>query len=455
MHFSTGNAMSTKHTVVVIGGGPAGMTAASRVKRLKPEYRVVVFEKSKYVSYAACGIPYYIGGHVDSIEKLVHYPARFFREKRGIEVYTETAVTDIDDETVYAISKDGETIRVSWDTLVIATGARPKKPPINGVDLEGVLTLRILEDAERARRLVSSAEKVAVIGGGYIGVEVAENLARLGKKVTIIEMLPHIMPTLDEDMAEFIEKELRENGVEVKTGEKVVEIAGKDKAEKVVTEKSSYSVDLVFLAVGVEPDVNLAEKLSLEKGYAGAVKVDKRLRTSMENVYAAGDVAETFNIVTGKPDWIPLATTANKMGYVAGSNVVGRSIEFPGVVGTAITKAFRLGIARTGLTEKQARKHGYDPISALVTTKTRPGYYPGGKNIHVKVIADRGSGKLLGAQAVGEENVLARINAFASLLFKGATVTDLFFDDLAYAPPFSTVWDPLVISARILMRKLL
>lgn len=446
--------MANKFTVVVVGGGPAGMTAASRVKKLKPDTRVVVFERSRFVSYAACGIPYYIGGYVEDLNKLVHYTADFFRKGRGIEVYTETEVVELHDGTLKAIDKSGKEIDVRWDTLVLATGAKPIIPPIDGVDLDGVLTLRVLEDAEKARKYVSKAEKIAVVGGGYIGLEVAENLVHLGKKVTLFEMLPHVMPTLDHDMAEFIEAELEKNGVEVRTGEKVVEIAGNDRVDKIITEKGEYNVDLVFLAVGVQPDTTLADMLGLEKGFRSAVKVDKKLRTSREGVYAAGDVAETTNIVTGKPDWIPLATTANKMGYVVGSNISGREMEFPGVVGTAITKVFELGIARTGLTEDQARKNGFEPISALVTAKTRPGYYPGGKTIRVKVVADRGSGKLLGAQALGGENVLARVNAFASLLFKQGTVYDLFFDDLAYAPPFSTVWDPLVIAARILMRKL-
>ncbi len=448
------NDMTGKFTVAIIGGGPAGMTAASRIKRLKLDTRVIVFEKSRFVSYAACGIPYYIGGYVDDLNKLIHYTASFFREKRGIEVYTETEVIELDDGVLKAKDKNGESMSVKWDFLVLATGAKPRIPPIDGVDLDGVLTLRVLEDAEKARKYVSKAEKIAVIGGGYIGLEVAENLVRLGKKVTLFEMLPHVMPTLDHDVAEYVESELKNNGIDVKTGEKVVEFVGSEKVEKIVTEKGEYNVDLVFLAVGVKPDTALADMLGLEKGVAGAVKIDKRLKTSKERVYAAGDVAETINIVTGKPDWIPLATTANKMGYVAGSNIAGKPMEFPGVVGTAITKVFELGIARTGLTEEQAKENGFEPISAFVTTKTRPGYYPGGKTIRVKVIADRNSGKLLGAQVLGAENVLARINAFASLLFKQGTVYDLFFDDLAYAPPFSTVWDPLVIAARILMRKL-
>ncbi len=439
-------------TIVVVGGGPAGMTAASRIKRLRPEARVVVFEKSRYVSYAACGIPYYLGGMVESIEKLVHYPVSVFREKRGIEVYTETEAVSLEPGRIAARGPRGE-YTVEWDKLLLATGARPVVPPIPGVDLEGVATLRVLEDAERARRLLEGARRVAVVGGGYIGLEVAENLRRRGLEVLLFEMLPHVMPSLDGDMATHIEAELRRNGVELHTGEPVRELRGRERVEAVVTDKGSYPVDAVILAVGVKPDTRLAEMLGLELGARGAVRVDPRLRTSMEGVYAAGDVAETFNRVTGKPDWIPLATTANKMGYVAGTNMAGGDIEFPGVVGTAVTKVFGLEIGRTGLSETQAEREGFEPVGVHVAVKTRPGYYPGGGVLRLKLVADRPTGRVLGVQAVGVD-VLARIDAAAALLYHGGTVKDLFFTDLAYAPPFAPVWDPLVVAARVAMKKI-
>ena len=441
-----------RETFVVIGGGPAGMTAASRVKRLKPDARVVVFERSRYVSYAACGIPYYLGGLVDSLDRLVHYPVSVFREKRGIEVYTETEVVSLEPGRAEARGKEGD-FTVEWDTLLVATGARPVVPPIPGVDLDGVATLRILEDAERTRKLLEGARRVAVVGGGYIGLEVSENLRERGLEVLLFEMLPHVMPTLDGDMASYIEEELRRHGVELHTGEPVRGIRGSGRAEAVETDKGVYPVDAVILAVGVRPDTRLAEMLGLELGARGAVRVDSKLRTSMEGVYAAGDVAETFNRVTGKPDWIPLAPTANKMGYVAGTNMAGGDIEFPGVVGTAVTKVFGLEIGRTGLTEKQAREAGFETLSVHISAKTRPGYYPGGGVLRLKLVADKASGRLLGLQAVGVE-VLPRIDAAAALLYHGATVKDAFFTDMAYAPPFAPAWDPLVIAARVAMRKL-
>lgn len=444
--------MVEKYDVIIVGGGPAGMTAASRIKRLKPSARVAVFERSGYVSYAPCGLPYYLGGLAESINQLVHYTVDIFR-RRGIDVYTRAEVVEVVQGHA-KVRVGGEERAFEWDKLILATGARPRLPPIKGLNLEGVFTLRILEDGERAKQSIRDARRVAVIGGGYIGLEVTENLKRIGKDVLLFEILPHVMPTLDSDVATLLEEELQRNGVELHLGERVVEIEGRGKVEKVVADKGEYRVDAVFVATGVTPEVELAKQLGAELGPTGAVRVNKRMETSVESVYAAGDVAETINLVTGKPDWFPLAPIANKMGYVAGSNVAGLSAEFPGAVGTAITKVFGLEVGRTGLTEERARKEGFDPVSIKVETATRPGYYPGGSRVTVKLIADRQSGRLLGGQVVGGEGVLARVNALATLLAKGGTVEDLFFADLAYAPPFAPVWDPLVVAARVMLREL-
>ena len=444
--------MPEKYDVIVVGGGPAGMTAASRIKRLKPSMRVAVFERSSFVSYAPCGLPYYLGGLSERIDQLIHYTVDVFR-KRGIDVYTRAEVVEV--AQGYArVRIGGEERAFEWDKLILATGARPRLPPIKGLDLEGVFTLRTLEDGERAKRGIQDARRVAVIGGGYIGLELAENLKRAGKEVALFEILPHVMPALDPDVAALLEEELVRNGVELHLGERVEEIAGGGRVERVVTDKGEYRVDAVFVATGVVPEVELAKQLGAELGPTGAVRVNRRMETSVEGVYAAGDVAEAINLVTGKPDWFPLAPVANKMGYVAGSNAAGLSAEFPGAVGTAITKVFNLEVGRTGLTEERARKEGFDPVSVKVETVTRPRYYPGGSRITVKLVADRESRKLLGGQVVGGEGVLARVNALATLLAKGGTVEDLFFADLAYAPPFAPVWDPLVLAARVMMREL-
>ncbi|MCD6563427.1 MAG: FAD-dependent oxidoreductase [Thermoproteales archaeon] len=435
--------------VIVIGGGPAGMSAASRIKRLKPEYNVTVFEKSNYVSYGQCGIPYYVGGIVKNLEDLVHYSKEYFINKRKINVFTRTEVVDIGEG--YVISKnDGGEKKFNWDILVLATGARPIVPPIKGINLEGIITVRTLEDAEICKKLSLKAENVGVVGGGYIGLEMAENFIKLGKKTYLFEMLPHVLPNIDSDMSWLIESELKKRGVELHLSEKVIGFEGEKKVEKIITEKGEYKIDLVIMAVGVRPDNSLAKKLGLKLGVKGAVSVDEYTRTSNENVYAVGDIAETFDIVTGNKTWVPLATTANKMGYVAGSNIGGKSIKFPGIVGTAITKIFDLEVGRTGLSEEQSKMLNIETVTTKIKAKTRPTYYPGGGEITIKLIADK-EGRLLGGQFIGRD-VLPRLNALASLLFKKSTVWDAFFDDLAYSPVFAPVWDPLVAAGRVLLR---
>lgn len=440
--------------VAVIGGGPAGMTAASRVKRLKPSLRVAVFERSSYVSYAPCGIPYYLGGLTDSIEDLVHYPLRVFVEERGIEVYVRTEVVEVGGGYLKARKHTGETVTFGWSKLLIATGAKPRRLNIPGGELPGVFYLRTLEDAEKARKSLARATRVAIVGAGYIGVELAENLAKAGKEVLLFEIMPQVMPQLDPEIATLVETELRRGGVKVYTSERVLEFSGSSSVEKVVTDKGEYRADVVFAAIGVAPEVELAMQLGLKLGRTGAVEVDKFLRTSMADVYAAGDVAQSLNLVTGRPDWFPLAPIANKMGYVAGANMAGTSEEFPGAVGTAVTKVFNLEVGRTGLTEEQAKREGFSPVSALITARTKPSYYPGSSEIVVKLIADSRTGRLLGAQVAGNDGVLARINTAAVLVSTGATYRDAFFSDLGYAPPFAPVWDPLVVAARVLAGKL-
>ncbi|MEM2299262.1 MAG: FAD-dependent oxidoreductase [Thermofilaceae archaeon] len=444
--------VTERYDYVVVGGGPAGMTAASRIKRLKPNARVAVFERSGFVSYAPCGTPYYIGGLVDSLGKLVHYTVDEFR-RRGIDVYTNAEVVEAGQGFVRVRFSDGERV-YEWGKLILATGARPRLPPVRGLDLEGVLTLRTLEDAERARRHVLEARRVAVIGAGYIGLEVAENLRRLGKEVLILEILPHVMPTLDGDMASLVEGELRRNGVDLHLSEGVRELEGDGRVRRVITDRGAYEVDAVFVATGVAPEVQLAGRLGVKLGPTGAIAVNRRMETSVEGIYAAGDAAEAVNLVTGKPDWFPLAPVANKMGYVAGANAAGGYAEFPGAVGTAVTKVFDLEIGRTGLTEARAEREGFKPVPAKIRAGTRSSYYPGAAEITVKLIADRETGRLLGGQFIGREGVLARVNTLAALLMRGATVEDLFFADLGYAPPFAPVWDPLIVAARVLLREL-
>ncbi len=451
--------------VVVIGGGAAGMAAASRAKRLRKDYDVVVFEKTGWVSFALCGIPYYIGCTVKTLDDLLFYPPEEFTKKRGIDLRLETTVTGIDlsSKTVhYVDNKTGREGSLEFDYLVLATGARSKAPKIwpEIGEASNVYYISHLDSAEEIRRSILSlrhGSHVVLVGAGYVGLELAENITGLGMKVTVVEALDQVAPrALDKDLAEIVEETLRRNGVEVVKNAPVKEFRIENgRAVSVITEQGEVKGDLFIVGVGIEPNVNLAKSIGLRLGETGAVWVDEHMRTSVDYVYAVGDAVEHTDLVTGKRVWRPFAQIANKMGYVAGSNIAGREAVFPGSVGTSTFKTFDLIAARTGLSASEAEKHGFKPIEVSLTGGTRAHYIPGGTRIRLKVVADEDTGRLLGAQAVGaSETVLWRINVVASLLTTGATVWDLFTSDLGYAPPLAPVWDPLIIAARLFMRKL-
>jgi len=443
-------------TVVVVGGSAAGMAAAAKAKRVNKNLNIIVFERSNYVSYAPCGIPYYFEGLVKSIDDLVYYTAEYFRKERGIDVRNRHLVTEIDKsgKTVTAVNLDtGKEIKVNYDKLILATGGVSAKPPIKGIDLAGIHTLRILEDGERLYEESKNVEVVGIVGAGYIGLEMAEAFRTMGKKVVLLEMLDHVMPTFDPEPAKPIEEELIKNGVELHLNEKVVAFDGKDRVREIITEKDNYKVDAVLLSVGVKPNVEFARKLGLEIGVTGGIKVDKRMRTSDPDIYAAGDNVETINLVTGKPTYAPLAPAANKMGRVAGENVAGGNAEFPGVVGTAITKVFDLEVGRSGLTYRQALEEGFNAVYVDITHGSRSHYYPGGSKFNLRLVADKDSHKVLGLQITGREGVLAKVDTIAAVLTAGLKTEDLKMLDLAYAPPFAPVWDALTIAGSVIERK--
>ncbi|MET1123747.1 MAG: FAD-dependent oxidoreductase [Archaeoglobaceae archaeon] len=429
--------------VAIIGGGAAGMTAASRIKVLKPSWEVTVFEKTPYVSHAPCGIPFYLSGVVEHFEELCTYSVDFFRQERGIDVRTGVEVEEVGEGYLVAGGKEFE-----WDLLLFATGAKAEKLGVEGEDLEGVHHVDITS-AQSIKRKLLQADKVAIVGSGYIGVEMAEAVLRLGKKVFVIEREERPLPEYDAEIAAVLKAEM-EKRLDLKLSERVVAFEGKDKVESVVTTKGEYECDAVIVAAGVRPNTELAEGF-VELGKRGAIRTDSRMRTSVENVYAAGDCAESINVVTGKPDWIPLAAPANKMGYVAGVNMAGSYLEYPGSLKSQITSFFDLEIGKAGLSEHEAIREGFEVVSAFITSRTAARYMPDGV-IHLKVVADR-SGRLLGFQAMGK-GVVMRIYAASALLYKGCNVRDLFFTDFPYYPPISRVWDPLVVAARNLFRKL-
>lgn len=437
--------------VVVIGGGAAGMSSASRIKRINHDAEVTVFESGRFVSHAPCGIPYFIEGFSRHLEDLTYYSPEFFIKNRKINVKTNSRVIEIDSGSV-VVDCLGQEIREEWDYLVIATGASPRRLGIPGEDLDGVYTVDVIEDGYTIREELKHCKDVVVVGASYVEIELAEALVSLNKNVIVIEREPQVLPSVDQDIASIMERELRVN-MDVRLNETVEAIEGTDRVETVITDKEEYKADMVILATGVKPNVELARHFGVEIGKTGAIKTHSTMETSVENVYAAGDCAQTIHMISGEEVWYPLAPTANKMGYVAGSNIAGRYMEFPGVLGTTLTKFFDLQLGKTGFNEREAREHGFEPVSVTIETKTRPRYYPGGKEILVKLIASP-TGKLLGAQIIGYEMVPGRVRTAAALIQKGGTVEDLFFADLAYSPPFGPVWDPLVIAARQLMKKL-
>ena len=461
--------------IVIVGGDAAGMSAASKFKREAPDRDVVVFERGEWVSYGACGLPYYVKGDVEELDDLVSLTAAEF-EERGIDLRTghEVVAIDTDERTVRVVGPDGEFTQ-SYEDLLVATGARALEPPVAGTDLDGVFTLHEMDAAARIRAYlgldappvddgagesagfddVSEVDAVAVVGGGYVGVEMAEAFAEHGITVHLFEMLPHTLRPFGAEAAAVVEEHLEDEGVRLHLNTAVEELAGTESVTAVVTEDGEVPVDAALLGAGVAPNAELAERAGIELGPTGAVATDEFGRTSADHVYAAGDVAEARNVVTDEPDYVPLALTANRAGRAIGATLAGEPTRTGGIAGTAALKAFDLEVARTGLVDEDAaREAGFDPVSVTVTTGSRAHYYPGSREIQITAVGDAESGRLLGASMVGREGVAKRIDTVATALHAGFTAEDVSMLDLSYAPPFSPVWDPVLTAAKVLDGKL-
>ncbi len=447
-----------KKKLVVIGGDAAGMGAASKVRREKPEWEIVVFEKGEYTSYAACGLPYYIAGDVESAEDLIARTPEVFREKQNIDVRIFHQVTAIDAEGKKVKVKNlttGEEFSESWDYLLIGTGASAILPEVRGTDAEGVYALSVLQSGIDIRQGIEKLNpaKVVVIGAGYIGIEMAEAFLALRMDVTVVDMADQVMISMDEDMATIIADYMKEKGVHLITGEKLVSIEKNEegKVMAVVTNKQTLEADLVILGLGVKPNTEMAEKAGLEMGVRGAIRVNKKLETSVPGIWAAGDCAESWHLLKKQQVFIPLGTVANKHALVAGINISGGNAEFPGVLGTAITRFMNLEISRTGLSEKEAKEAGIDYKSNTIESSTLSGYFPGTGKIHVKLVTEKKTGTILGGQIVGFNGAAKRIDTIATAITAGLTAQQLVDLDLSYAPPFSPVWDPVQVAARTLL----
>lgn len=443
--------------VIVVGGVAAGMSAASKARRTNPDLDIVVYERSGYVSYGSCGFPYAIKGEIPQVEHVVvRTPEQF--AKQGITALVRHEVTAIDPaaRTVRVRNLcDGVEFEDRWDMLLITTGGVASRPSFPGIDLPGVFTLRTVEDALAIRSWIADHRPTrgAIIGGGYIGLEMAEALAAHGIVLTLVERLPQVLPNLDPELAGHVQAELTRQGVEVRLGQTVEGFDGDERVREVVADGQRIPAEIVILGVGVRPNVELARAAGVALGPTGAIAVDDRQRTNLPDVWAAGDVAEAYHRVTGKPAWMPLGTTANKQGRVAGANIAGGDARFAGIVGTTVVKVFDLEAASSGLSEARARAEGYTVQSVSATSSSRAHYMPGHQPIHVKLVYESGTRRLLGGQMVGREGVAKRIDVIATALHQGMTVDELADLDLSYAPPFAPVWDPVLVAANLARRE--
>jgi NADPH-dependent 2,4-dienoyl-CoA reductase/sulfur reductase-like enzyme len=441
--------------LVVVGGDAAGMSAASqaRKRRSPDDLEIVAFERGDFTSYSACGIPYLVGGLVEDVQDLVARSPETFRERFRIDARVRHEVEEIDlerRELVVREMEEGRRFREGWDRLVIATGANPVRPSLPGIEAQGILGVQTLNDGLEVREaLAAGPRRVVVVGGGYIGLEMAEAFRMQDVDVTLVEQAPQPMTTLDPEMGALVADALREAGVRLRLEEGVEAFDVEEgRVRAVLTSRDAIPADLVILGLGTRPRSELAEAAGIPVGETKGVLTDQRMRTKVDGVWAAGDCVETFHRVSRRPVAIALGTHANKQGRVAGINLGGGYATFPGVLGTAVSKICAVEVARTGLNEAEAREAGFAFETVTVESTTRAGYYPGAERMTTRIVAERGTGRLLGAQIVGREGAAKRIDVLAACLWNEMTVGEMEGMDLSYAPPYSPVWDPVLITAR-------
>ena len=437
--------------IVIIGAVAAGTSAAAKARRNDETAEIVLYDKDSFISYSGCGMPYYIGGEVEEADKLTPRDTAFFKSKYNVDVRTSHEVLNINPETKSMEIKNlfsNEVFTDYYDKLILATGASALIPPIEGTSDSHVFTLRNIGDMNRIKTFIDAVHprKAVIVGTGFIGLEVCENLKNLGIEVTLVERLSQVTPGLDPDMAAYVEEHLKKNGVTVYTGLS----AAKIEEGKVFLENGEViAADFVLLSAGVKPNTELAVSMGVELGETKAIKVNNTMMTNLPDVYACGDCIEQFHVVTGKPVYRPMGSTANKTGRIAGDVITGGNLSFRGILGTGIFQIFGMTVALTGLSEKEAIREGYD-VEVCHNIKPNKPEYMGGKEMVIKGIADRESGMILGTQIVGYEGVDKRIDVFVTAITYQAKAEDLFHLDLAYAPPFSTTKDPVMYTGMIL-----
>ena len=440
--------------VIIIGGVAAGMSAAAKLKRMQPEYEVVVYEKTDVVSFGACGLPYFVGGFFDDVNNMIARPAEKFRES-GIDLNIFHEVIDVDTEAKKLTVKNlttGEEFVDTYDKLMIASGASSIIPPIKNVNIENVSTLKSMSDGIKVKELMNKEEikNVAIIGAGFIGLEAVEAAKKLGKNVVVFQLEDRILPQVfDKEVTDILEDEIRKHDVDLRLEEIVGELVGETKVEKVITNKGEYDADLVIVATGVRPNTSFLKNTNINMLPNGAIIVDEFGKTSVEDVYSAGDCATIQNIVTGQDSYVPLATGANKLGRIVGENLAGANNTFQGSLGSSCIKVMDMEAASTGLTEIQAARLGIEVKTKFISDFNQTNYYPGRDKMYVKLVYDANTKVILGGQVAGYKDAVQRANVIAACVFGKLTTNQLGMLDLCYAPPFARTWDILNVAGNV------
>ncbi len=439
--------------LIVIGGVAAGMSAAAKARRTQRDVEVMVFEKGSFISYAACGMPYYLAGDItDHRELIVRTPEQMIAQGVDVHIRHEVTAVDVQERTVTVQDHDrGRELQLGYDKLVIATGARAECPPLDGCGLDGVYGLRSLESGLAVHRFLTEHKPntAVIVGGGYIGIEMAETFRRLGIETTMLIRSGEVLrTTIDEDMRKAVRAELERHGVKI-VKDAPVSFAGQAGLEAIVADSNDYPCEIAMVGVGAAPNVELAHAAGVHLGATGAIATDTSMRTNLPDVFAAGDCAEALHLVTGRPAYVPLGSTANKQGRVAGENAAGGEAVFGGIVGTIVVRCFDLAVAATGLTAAGAREAGFEVQETTIQAMDISHYFPGAEEIHVKLVAEADTGSLLGGQIIGKRRVAKRIDVLATALHNRMTISDLSQLDLSYAPPFAPVWDPILVAANV------
>ena len=441
--------------IIIIGAHAAGVDAASAARKTDRTAEITLITKEEKPAYSRCGLPFVLGKHIKEFDDLVVFPERFYKMMK-LNLLTETTVTNVDikAKTVNITDKNGTKDALTYDSLILATGAGPFMPPVKGHEKKGIFVVRTIDDGKKIEAAIKGAKSAVVIGAGLIGLEVAVACIERGLKTTVVEFLQYVLPVLlDKAMADNVQKALEEKGMNIIVGKGAEEFLGDDKVTGVLVAGETIPADLVVVATGVRANLELAKNAGVALGQKG-IPTNTRMETNIKDVYAIGDCAETINLITRRPMMSQLGTTAVRQGKVAGTNAAGGYSTFPGGIGSWITRLFDTEVGGTGLTEFMAARSGFETVSGTITSKTRADYFPGALPIKIKLVADKETGKLIGAQIIGGEEVTQRINALNYAIINEMCVTELAKAETCYAPPVSETWEPITLAAEMLLRKL-